>query len=1149
MKKSFIVTLTLGVFALVACQRENAPQSGDLREIKFTASVDGVTKATASAFEEGDRVGLTIGSPVNKNNVILVPDGRSLTAEYPLYWPADMKQSQEAGFIAYFPYEFSTYTSSFDATKNWVFGIGGDQYRSDVYRLQDYMSAVTSATPADDYVALTFKHLMSRFSITIENQLKTDTFKDIQADSFRSVEINQVNPWFEINFANQYVAADPDGGQPYTLAPAKIGPLSYSLILPPQTVSPEISITLSSGKKLTYKTASPITFNSGKRVSATLTLTDDQIVFNYTIEDWTDNPTEFTFVQVTGTPPDNEIWYTTTDGNIVTPNNADLFGATLVSNVYDGEKGIMTFDGPVTMIGDKNYSSSEFAPFENRRNLFSVSLPESVEILGYAAFYGCSSLESVSLPSHLSYMSDMVFAYTRIKSIHIPEIETLDPYGNPIGANCLYLSEITGPYASEDGRCLIVGSSVRAFAAADIESYSIPEGITEIGSLAFHGNYPLKSISFPSTLKIIKNQSFCSTALETLVIPEGVEEIGYAAFASCTSLTSVTIPTTASLSAEVFDNCISLLSFSGKYATEDGRLLVDGNRILAFASGGLTDYSIPEGIIDATDGFSGYRNLPELEVLTLPSTLKSLSLRAQALKTLTSFAEVPPSVRSDYYLYLPSVEVIFVPAGSVEAYKTAQCWSNYAEKIVAFPDQPFNEIWYTTADGSIAVPQYEDAFNANIISNTYENGKGVIVFDDNLTTIGNAAFWGATITSIQLPYSLKKIDQQAFGGCTSLETFDVPYSVTEISPYRTFSQCHNLSSFTGKFASDDGRALIVDGTMVGFAPYGLTEYSVDKSVIRLGSVFECCWNLTNIFLPDGLEIILNEAFESCSGLTQITLPLGLKSIGSYAFRGCSRLTRIAIPSNVEYIANLVFDGCESLASFSGKFASEDGHCLIYYNSICAFALAGVEEYVIPEGIYATCPIKGLSNLKRIVFPESLISLGQISYCYNLESITVNAAIPPSVEIAWWRGDDPVLFYSTNDCPIYVPAESVEAYKTAEYWSDYADRIQAISYPDYTENSPWSVIGTFSNWERDYPMWINGSLHVAKNISLSAGDNFKFRKNKDWEENFGMGSGVSSYTLGDYFDITQGGDNIVIAEDGVYDLILDPVQCLAKIVRL
>ena len=98
--------------------------------------------------------------------------------------------------------------------------------------------------------------------------------------------------------------------------------------------------------------------------------------------------------------PTNEIWYTTTDGNIVTPQcdiydpgygriieSVEVFGAALVSNTYENGKGIITFDAPVTLIGRD--------AFRECTSLTSITIPDSVTSIGEDAFNDCTSLKEV----------------------------------------------------------------------------------------------------------------------------------------------------------------------------------------------------------------------------------------------------------------------------------------------------------------------------------------------------------------------------------------------------------------------------------------------------------------------------------------------------------------------------------------------------------------------------------------------------------------------------------------------------------------------------------------------------------------------------------------------------------------------------------
>ena len=105
-----------------------------------------------------------------------------------------------------------------------------------------------------------------------------------------------------------------------------------------------------------------------------------------------------------------------------------------------------------------------------------------------------------------------------------------------------------------------------------------------------------------------------------------------------------------------------------------------------------------------------------------------------------------------------------------------------------------NEIWYTSVDGNIVEPYDSSAFGANILSNTYTNGKGVIKFDGDVTTIGEGAFSDcASLTSVNIPDSVTAIGGWAFDFCYSLTRVDIGDSVTEIGS-EAFCGCDSLTS-------------------------------------------------------------------------------------------------------------------------------------------------------------------------------------------------------------------------------------------------------------------------------------------------------------------------------------------------------------------
>jgi len=188
------------------------------------------------------------------------------------------------------------------------------------------------------------------------------------------------------------------------------------------------------------------------------------------------------------------------------------------------------------------------------------------------------------------------------------------------------------------------------------------------------------------------------------------------------------------------------------------------------------------------------------------------------------------------------------------------------------------------------------------------------------------------------------------------------------------------------------------------------EVVIPSCVTSIGfNVFKFCNELTSVTISNSVIEIRDSAFER-SGLTSVTIPNNVTSLGHHAFSDCDNLISVSIGSGVTVINQYTFSACNGLTSVN-----------------------------IPDGVTSISyeAFHGCSGLTSISIPATVTSIEYMAFynCNGLASIICNTINPP------YLGGE--AFTATNNCPIYVPASSVDAYKAAEGWSSYASRIQAI----------------------------------------------------------------------------------------------------------
>jgi len=760
----------------------------------------------------------------------------------------------------------------------------------------------------------------------------------------------------------------------------------------------------------------------------------------------------------------NVIYYTSTDGTVVEPESTDVFGANILSNIYDNGVGVITFDGEVSSIGDSAFNSC-YA-------LQSITIPDSVTSIGAYAFSSCANLESVTLGRDIKSIGSRAFWY------------------------CSKLKEFNCVKASKDKRTIIIDGRVSAFAPAGITEYTIPDGVSVIGDAVFSECRNLTNITLNRGITIIEQSAFSlCTNLTSIEIPDSVVSIESSAFANCNSMKNITI---GSGLKSIGKNAFYISGVKNVYISDldawcqisfadndanpikkntniyiDGVLTTNvvlprsvsayafyGTNIESIASengvesigeyafygcANLKHIDISKGVTAVKDyaffgcsvlssvlfsevlssiGMHAFESCRTITSITLPSSIASIGRDAfyvcSALKEVCCLATTPPQCVEYYGRWSAfnnnaTDRKIYVPASVddsvIDAYKNASGWSAYADAIVEkeFGDSNKKTVLrYTSTDGNVVTPNKADAFNVGIVSNTYDNDEGTIVFDGTLTTIGASAFYDCTtLSSITIPDSVTEIGAYAFQWCNWLKTVAMGSGVKSIGR-GAFWNC----TFLQNIELPAGIELI--DIQAFYLCKLLKSINIPDSITEIkASTFENCYALKSVNIGQNVEIIGQNAFNHCDALTSVVIPNKVTVIGLYAFSSCTSLQTVTIGTSVTRIDDYAFDTCYSLTSVAISDSVQEIGSYAFYDC------ASLVSVTIP---------KNVTKIKNHTFDK----------CYALTSVYCEPTTPPTC------GSE-VFNNNASGRKIYVPSASVNDYKVAVGWSTYADAIEPYEF--------------------------------------------------------------------------------------------------------
>ena len=472
-------------------------------------------------------------------------------------------------------------------------------------------------------------------------------------------------------------------------------------------------------------------------------------------------------------------------------------------------------------------------------NLQSLSLPEGLASIGDNALNGCANLESLYLPASFSSFDELAF---EISSPQIVFVSINVAESNPV------YSSLDGVLFSKDKKTLIKCPEGKSGV------YTVPVGVTTIGTNAFGNCSKLTGIALPNSLLEIDQYAFRLTNIASMTIPSSVITIYNDVFLGNTSLTSLT-----------FDDA------GDWYSTNE-------QQALRTRSGGT---SASLGV--ATTNAAAFKNGNNDYYYKAVATSQNVAAFVQKVAALTGDS----TVKLEGQIKQTDLAAIY------KAIKEA------SHKV---------KLDMSGATGLTSLPK--DAFSQ--CSNLQE-----IILPEGIASIGNQAFGACSdLESVSLPASVTSIGSDAFNSPSLLSVnVDQGNAVYSSVDGVLFSKDKKTLIFCPKGKS--GTYVVPDSVKVigpsAFRSCSLTGISIPNGLEKIKSnAFEVA-RISSLVIPDSVTVIEESAFMNCD-LTSLTLSANLTNIGQYLFYGCNKLENIVIPASVTSIERYAFSYCSRLKS-------------------------------------------------------------------------------------------------------------------------------------------------------------------------------------------------------------------------------------------
>lgn len=684
-------------------------------------------------------------------------------------------------------------------------------------------------------------------------------------------------------------------------------------------------------------------------------------------------------------------------GHLVLPSSIDIDGTTYsVTSV--GDKAFYQCSRIVSVDIPSSIKSIENKAFYYCFGITSIKIPNSVISIGEYAFEKCSGLENITIGNSVQIINKGAFREcSSLKKVTIPN--SVKSIGDYAFGECDMLASVS------------IGNSVESIGAQaffnclQLASIIIPNNVTSIGEGAFDGCTNLRKVTIGSRVTKISDRMFSGCEnLKDVIIPNSVTSIGEYAFQYCSSIINIEIPNSVeSIEEDAFYVCTSLesitigsgVSYIGYNAFSGCRSLasVHINDLSAWCNIDFSRYSDYANPLVFAKNL--YLNGVLMINLVIPNDITKIKYSTFRGCTSIKSVRVPSNVTAiDEMAFYKCENLKTVINNSNlnfrKGYNDYGYIAYYADRVI-YGEELTEDYIFSTEGNQCYLIEYLGQDRELVLPENH-NGKNYIIKENVFTN-------NSEIASVTITNGAIGIQANAFRNCASLKKIIISDGATSLDlDNKAFENSPIEELYIGRdltYKADYSS---------GYSPFynnkTLKKVVVGSSVSTIGNyLFDYCKELVSIEFSNNINYIGNCAFENCVKLQDFTLPSNLKTLGELAFIDCTSLKNLVIPRSVNEIGVGAFSGCGSLKSIivqeGNNVYDSRNNCNAIIETMTNFLLSGCENTIIPN---STDSIANWAfrrcGMAKIDIPDNVKLIKKWAFydCDNLSEVKVGDGV-------------------------------------------------------------------------------------------------------------------------------------------------------------